>query len=104
MNTLGTRPSRVTIVGAGIIGITTALALREAGHDVDVIDRLPPGESCSFGNSGGMPRSHAFPMAQPGILWKVPGFLLDPLGPLSIRWSHLWSLMPWLARFLMASR
>ena len=43
-------------------------------------------------------------MAQPGILWKVPGFLLDPSGPLSIRWSHLWRLTPWLARFLMASR
>jgi len=104
MNTAVQKSRRVTVVGAGIIGITTALKLRESGHEVDVIDRLPPGEACSFGNSGGMPRSHAFPMAQPGILWRVPGFLMDPLGPLSIRWSHLWRLTPWLALFLMASR
>jgi D-amino-acid dehydrogenase len=100
----GPASSKITVLGAGIVGIAVALALREEGHAVEVIDRLPPGEACSFGNSGGMPRGHAFPMAQPGIVWKVPGFLLDPLGPLAIRWSHLPALVPWLLRFVAASR
>jgi D-amino-acid dehydrogenase len=95
--------SKVIVIGAGVVGLASAVALRRQGHEVTVIDRLPPGEACSFGNSGAMPRSHAFPMALPGILWKVPGYLLDPLGPLSLKWRHLPALAPWLVRFLRAS-
>jgi D-amino-acid dehydrogenase len=80
------------------------VALRRDGHDVTVIDRLPPGEACSFGNSGAMPRNHAVPMSTPGILRKVPGYLLDPLGPLAFRWRHLPALAPWLVTFLRSSR
>ena len=40
----------------------------------------------------------------PGILGKVPGMLIDPLGPLAIRWSYLPQLAPWLLRFVAASR
>jgi D-amino-acid dehydrogenase len=103
MNTTTDTHSKITVLGAGVVGVTTALALKQDGHDVEIIDRLPPGEACSFGNSGGMPRSHAFPMATPGIIWKVPGFLINPMGPLAIRWSHLWELAPWLLRFARAS-
>jgi D-amino-acid dehydrogenase len=93
----------VIVIGAGVVGLACAVALRRQGHRVTIIDRLPPGEACSFGNSGAMPRSHAFPMALPGIFWKVPGYLLDPLGPLSLKWRHLPTLAPWLVRFLRAS-
>jgi glycine/D-amino acid oxidase-like deaminating enzyme len=98
----GMTPRRTAVIGAGIVGLASAAALRRDGHDVTVIDRLPPGEACSFGNSGGMPRSHAFPMATPGILWKVPGYLADPLGPLALRWRHLPRLAPWLWHFVRA--
>jgi glycine/D-amino acid oxidase-like deaminating enzyme len=98
----GMTPRRAAVIGAGIVGLASAVALRRDGHDVTVIDRLPPGEACSFGNSGGMPRSHAFPMATPGILWKVPGYLADPLGPLALRWRHLPRLTPWLVHFVRA--
>lgn len=94
----------VTVIGAGIVGVTTALALREDGHEVEIIDRLPPGEACSFGNSGGMPGSHAFPVGMPGTLRRVPGMLLDRAGPLAVRRSQLASLAPWLLRFAAASR
>ena len=46
----------------------------------------------------------AMPLASVKTLWRVPKFLLDPLGPLSIRPAHLPRLVPWLARFLWASR
>jgi D-amino-acid dehydrogenase len=94
---------KVTVIGAGIVGLAAAVSLRRDGHEVTVIDRLPPGEACSFGNSGAMPRHHAVPMSTPGILRKVPGYLLDPLGPLAFRWRHLPALAPWLAAFLRAS-
>ena len=94
---------KVTVIGAGVVGLAAAVALRRDGHAVTVIDRLPPGEACSFGNSGAMPRNHAVPMSTPGILRKVPGYLLDPLGPLAFRWRHLPALAPWLAAFLRAS-
>jgi D-amino-acid dehydrogenase len=100
--TVGIKPRRVAVIGAGVIGLASAVALRREGHGVTIIDRLPPGEACSFGNSGGMPRSHAFPMATPGILWKVPGYLFDPLGPLALRWRHLPALAPWLLHFVRA--
>ena len=40
------------------------------------------------------------PQPMPGILWKVPGYLIDPLGPLVVRWSYYLKAMPWLLRFI----
>lgn len=93
----------VTVIGAGVVGMACAVQLQRAGHAVTVIDRVPPGESCSFGNAGGIPSTHSFPLALPGTIWKVPGYLFDPLGPLALRWAHLPRLMPWLWRYLRAS-
>ncbi len=99
-----TAGSHVTVIGAGIIGICCALALRRAGFAVTVIDRLGPGEGCSFGNCGGIAVTELMPLSQPGRLAKVPGWLLDPLGPLAIKWSYLPRLAPWLIHFLKAGR
>jgi D-amino-acid dehydrogenase len=93
--------SHITIIGAGIIGISTAAFLQRAGHTVTVIDRVPPGEGCSFGNAGGVAFAEVMPTIHPRVLLKIPGWLLDPLGPLTIRWSHLPKALPW---FLAAGR
>jgi D-amino-acid dehydrogenase len=93
--------SHITIIGAGIIGISTAAFLQRAGHKVTVIDRLPPGEGCSFGNAGGVAFAEIVPHMHPRVLLKIPGWLLDPLGPLTIRWSYLPKALPW---FLAAGR
>jgi D-amino-acid dehydrogenase len=95
--------SSVTIIGAGIVGIATAATLKREGREVTVVDMRPPGEYCSFGNAGILSPGSCVPLAMPGIHWKVPGYLMDPLGPLTFRWSYFPKAAPWLLRFLAAS-
>jgi D-amino-acid dehydrogenase len=97
-------PRKITIIGAGIVGVATASYLRRDGHDVTLVDKRPPGEYCSFGNAGILSPGSCVPLATPGIQWKVPGYLADPMGPLLIRWSYLHKAAPWLLRFVAASR
>jgi D-amino-acid dehydrogenase len=96
-------PKNITIIGAGIVGVATACYLRRDGHEVTIVDMRPPGEYCSFGNAGILSPGSCVPLATPGILWKVPGYLADPLGPLTINWSYLPKALPWLMRFVAAS-
>jgi len=91
---------KVTIIGAGILGISTACYLRREGHEVTVVTADPPGEYCSFGNAGMLNNAGCVPQSMPGVLWKVPGYLTDPLGPLVVRGSYLLKSMPWMLRFL----
>lgn len=93
----------VAVVGAGIVGLNCAFFLRRAGLKVTVYDRDPDGDRTSFGNAGAIAQPEVMPIAEPGIVWKVPGYLFDPLGPLSIRLSYAWRLWPYLWRFLAAS-
>ena len=91
------------VVGAGIVGICTGLALRERGMTVTIVDRLPPGEACSFGNAGILAAHAVVPTALPGLLRQVPRMLVDPQGPLVLRWPSLPSTLPWLLRFCRAA-
>ncbi len=90
------------IAGAGVVGICCALALRRRGFSVTVVDPEAPGSQTSSGNAGGFGVTEVMPLSAPGLLWKVPGWLLDPLGPLAIRWRYLPQLLPWLWRFVRA--
>lgn len=90
----------VTIIGAGVVGMAIALTLQREGRQVTVIDRLPPGEGCSFGNAGGIGVDHAFPVATPGMFKRIPRYLFDPLGPLALKPTYFPRLVPWLLRFL----
>jgi D-amino-acid dehydrogenase len=95
--------SRALVVGGGIVGLSCAFFLRRAGYDVTVLDRDPDGDRASLGNAGAIAQPEVMPIAAPGIVWKVPRYLLDPLGPLSIRMSYMWRLWPYLSRFLRAA-
>lgn len=94
----------VIVVGAGVVGIATALQLRLAGMDVLLLDRDPPATGTSSGNAGALAISEVIPLAEPGVLRQVPRWLLNPLGPLAVRWRYLPGLLPWLSRFVLASR
>lgn len=89
----------IIIVGAGIVGLCSALYLQRDGRKVTLIDAGGPGEGSTFGNAGCLNASSVVPVSMPGTIRQVPGWLMDPLGPLAIRWSYLPSFLPWLMRF-----
>jgi D-amino-acid dehydrogenase len=93
----------ILVIGAGIVGCSAALWLQRDGHQVTIIDKKGPGEGASFGNAAVIATESCIPVATPGILWDVPKYLSDPLGPLAIRWSYLPKLAPWLWRFVRSS-
>lgn len=94
---------RVGIIGAGIVGVATAHALLDEGHEVDLIDREGIAAGTSAGNAGWIAHLDILPLASPKVWRNLPRWAFDPLGPLAIRPAYLPALMPWLARFVAAS-
>ncbi|MDP2696931.1 FAD-binding oxidoreductase [Thalassospira sp.] len=92
------------VIGAGIVGVNVGLVLQQQGFDVTIVDRNEPGMGTSFGNAGGLAVTECAPISMPGTLLKVPGWLMDPYGPLTLRWSYLPRMVPWLLRFAAAGR
>ena len=94
----------VVVIGAGIVGVASAVELLRDGHRVTLLDPGAPGgdQAASYGNGTILSPGSIVPMSVPGTWKKVPGYLRNPLGPLSIRWRYLPKLMPWLTRFLRA--
>ncbi|AFK56068.1 NAD(P)/FAD-dependent oxidoreductase [Tistrella mobilis] len=99
-----TNETQAVVIGAGIVGVCAALALRQAGLAVTLVDPDEPGgeHAASYGNGAFITPASIIPMSVPGLWRKVPGYLLDRDGPLTIRWRHLPRLTPWLLRFLAA--
>jgi len=77
--------------------------LRRRGAEVTLIDSEMPGQSTSFGNAGCISPSSIYPFSYPGAIRKVPGWLLNPLGPMKIRWTDGTALIPWFWRFWRAA-
>ncbi len=97
---------KIAVVGAGIVGVSSAEWLRRDGHSVTLLDRIDPGQpdQTSYGNAGLLARTAVIPVSVPGLLRHVPAMLLDPDGPLFLRWSYLPKLLPWLVPFLRNGR
>ncbi len=87
---------RAIVIGAGIVGVCTGLELLKRGWQVTIIDRLEPGEGCSFGNAGILAAQAVVPVGMPGIMRKAPKMLLDRDGPLVVRFRSLPKTIPWL--------
>ncbi|TWF58795.1 NAD(P)/FAD-dependent oxidoreductase [Neorhizobium alkalisoli] len=94
----------VVVIGAGVIGLLSALEIQSRGHDVIVVDGGNPGgdQSASYGNGAWLSPGAIMPISVPGLWRKIPGYLLDPNGPFVIRWRNLLGLAPWLWRFVRA--
>lgn len=94
--------SHITVIGAGVVGLSAAIAAQDRGFDVTVIDREGPAAGASAGNAGAFAFTDIFPLASPKIFWKAPKWLLDPLGPLSLPPAYAVQMLPWLMRFVRA--
>ena len=90
----------IVVVGAGICGLSAAIWLRRAGHDVTLIDKDGPGAGASYGNAGLLAEWAIVPVSGPGIAWTGLKYLMSRDAPLSLQWSELPRLAPWLAQFL----
>lgn len=84
------------VIGGGIIGVNAAIALAEAGFAVTLFDRTGICQETSAGNAAALAFSEILPMAHKGFLKKVPSWLIDPLGPLTIAPNYLVKILPWL--------
>ncbi|MDP6787952.1 MAG: FAD-binding oxidoreductase [Rhodospirillales bacterium] len=91
---------RATVVGAGIVGVCSALYLQREGFTVTLIDRRGPGEEASTGNGGCFGYASCVPLSMPGLALKAPLMLLDPDAPFKLRWRDAPRLAPWFLRFL----
>ena len=100
----GSKPQRVVVIGAGMVGVSAALWLQESGHEVTLVDRGDPGRGTSFGNAGIFATYACIPINSPRRIVDTPSMLFDPASPLSIQWSYLPRFLPWALRFLSACR
>nr|WP_298105499.1 FAD-dependent oxidoreductase [uncultured Shinella sp.] len=89
----------VVIIGAGVVGLSAAIAAQARGLTVTVLERDAPAAGASAGNAGAFAFTDILPLASPGILKKAPKWLLDPLGPLSVPPSYAVKIAPWMFRF-----
>ncbi len=101
---MSTTNKSILVIGAGIVGLSTALFLQNDGHQVTLVDPARPGSGTSSGNAGILSVSSVTPLITPETLKSLPAMLANPVGPLRLRWRHLPTLLPWLTRAALASR
>ncbi len=95
---------KACVIGAGIVGVCSALWLQREGFDVTVVDAGPIGEGASFGNAGNISPGSVVPHLIPELWKELPGWMLDAQGPLTVRPAHVLKALPWLLAAARASR
>nr|WP_313549838.1 FAD-dependent oxidoreductase [Pseudomonas sp.] len=91
------------VIGAGLVGLCTALELQKHGLSVTLIDAGRPGEGASWGNAGFLATESIDPLSTWSTLKGAPRLLLDKHGPLAIPRANLPAALPWLLRFAQAA-
>jgi D-amino-acid dehydrogenase len=96
---------RVAVLGAGIVGLTTAYQLVRRGHEVTIVDRQPgPAMECSHANGGYIAISQAVPWSAPGVPTETFLSMLRPDAPILLHAGQLLRMAGWGLAFLRASR
>ncbi|MBL4660528.1 MAG: FAD-binding oxidoreductase [Alcanivoracaceae bacterium] len=96
--------NKIIIVGAGVIGAASALALLKDGHKVTLVDKESPCAGASSGNAGAVVNGSCAPTAMPGIFFDAIRMLIRTNSPFSIQPSYFPKITPWLFRFILQSR
>lgn len=95
---------QVTVVGAGIVGVSSAAWLQRAGFRVTLVDAGPVGEGASFGNAGNISPGAVVPYMIPGFFKELPGWLFNREGPLAVRPGYFLKVLPWLLAAVKSSQ
>lgn len=98
-----TNAMTTVVVGAGVIGAAIAYDLQKKGRNVVLVDRDAPGQGASYGNMASIAVTEFMPVARPSIWKQIPGWMLDPEGPIRVSPTYMPRLIPWFLRFLAAS-
>lgn len=91
---------KVTIIGGGIIGLSSALYLKQSGCDVTVLDKGNFTDNCSYGNCGYICPSHFIPLATPGIVKQGLKWMWNSKSPFYVQPRLDWNLMSWGLKFI----
>jgi D-amino-acid dehydrogenase len=90
---------KITVIGAGIIGLSTAYYLQKDGHEVTVLEKGDLSDNCSFGNMGYLSPSHIAPLASPGIMAQGFLWMFDRKSPFYVRPELSRDLIDWGLKF-----
>jgi D-amino-acid dehydrogenase len=90
----------IAVIGAGIVGLSTAYYLQKAGCQVILIDKQDPGTGTSRGHAS-MIANYGVPgINQPQVWQQLPRYLFSKSSPIAIQWSKIVKMTPWLIQFL----
>jgi D-amino-acid dehydrogenase len=91
---------KIIIIGGGIIGLSSALYLRQAGWEVTVLDKGDFSDNCSYGNCGYICPSHFIPLATPGIVKQGFKWMWNSKSPFYVQPRMDWNLLSWGMKFI----
>ncbi len=91
---------KVTIIGGGIIGLSSAFYLQKSGWEVTVLDKGDFLDNCSYGNAGYICPSHFIPLATPGIVMKGLKWMWNSKSPFYVQPRFDWNLISWGLKFM----
>src|SRR5260370_22715441 len=90
----------VIVLGAGIVGVSAAYAVRQRGLSVILVDRREPGSETSYGNAGILSSGSILPLNKPSLWNALPGYITNRHA--ALRWDPCWAIpnIDWIVRFL----
>jgi D-amino-acid dehydrogenase len=94
----------VIVLGAGIVGVSAAIAARQRGLSVVLVDRREPGSETSYGNAGILSSGSMLPLNKPSLWSALPAYMTNRHA--ALRWDPAWAIrnIDWLVRFLANAR
>jgi D-amino-acid dehydrogenase len=94
------KPTEVIVLGAGIVGVSAAIAARQRGLSVVLVDRREPGNETSYGNAGILSSGSISPLNKPSLWSALPTYLTNRHA--ALRWDPIWAIrnIDWIVRFL----
>ena len=93
----------IIVIGAGIVGVSTAIWLQRSGFKVTIIDQKGPATGASHGNAGILAASSIIPVPNPSLIKKLPFYLLSKNSPVFFKMSYLPKMFPFLMSYLSKS-